>query len=65
MARQLWTDLEIVDIITDGLAVEDHVKACRDHEARYGTPIPMRTSLGHWELMRLDQLAHVRDALTL
>lgn len=64
MARQLWTDLEIVEIITDGLAVEEHVRTYLAHIERYGTPIPMRTSLGHWELMRLDQLAMVRDALT-
>lgn len=58
--RPLWSDAELVQIILDAVAIEDHLADVARREEELGHPVPLRSSLGYWELMRLDQLALIR-----
>lgn len=58
----LWTDDEIIEILTDCKAIDAHTDAIVDHVIATGTAIPMRP-IGIWEQMRLDQRKLIRQAL--
>ena len=60
---QLWSDQEILDIMTDAAEIGARLDAALDRVAAIGHPIPLRTGLGHWEQMRLDQRRVLRRAL--
>lgn len=61
--QQLFTLDEVTEILTDATEIEQRLADVRWRTTLIGTPVPLRTGLGTWEQMRLDQARLVREAL--
>jgi hypothetical protein len=62
-ADTLWTDAEIIEILTDAAKIDGQIAAVADRIRETGSPVPLRSNLGFWEEMRLDQRALMRRLL--
>lgn len=51
----ILTQAEIVEILNDAWEIDNRLLAAQRREEVIGHPVPLRTTLGHWEEMRLDQ----------
>lgn len=61
---QLWTDAEIIEILADTFEIDTRMDEVAARIAETGSPVPLRSTLGFWEEMRLDQRALLRELLT-
>jgi hypothetical protein len=59
---QLFDADQVVEILRDAAEIDAHLSACIQHVTLTGCAVPMRTSLGFWEEMRLDQRAMIMAA---
>jgi hypothetical protein len=62
--KDVWTIQQVTEILTDAGEIEQRLADARWRTYLLGHPVPLRTGLGHWEQMRLDQARVVREALS-
>lgn len=60
----LWTIQQVSEILADAAEIEQRLADVRWRTHLLGHPVPLRTGLGHWEQMRIDQANVVRKTLT-
>jgi hypothetical protein len=60
---ELFTTEDMIEILRDAVEINAHQLIVNERIAELGHPIPLRSHLGHWEQMRLDQATMIADAV--
>lgn len=61
--QQAFTIDEVTEILADATEIEQRLADARWRTTLIGTPVPLRTGLGSWEQMRLDQARLIREVV--
>lgn len=64
MAEALFTDTEVIEILTDAANIDVQQDRVDARIKETGTVVPLRLPRGTWELMRLDQREIIRNMLS-
>lgn len=61
--QQAFSIDEVTEILTEATEIEQRLADARWRTTLIGTPVPLRTGLGTWEQMRLDQARLIREVV--